>query len=121
MFKQTAYQVNKKMVSESFQDFKEEGFTSSQALAAALEDCAIFMRKSETNFAGATIALSLIGLDNGLFPDYLEYLLKKVDVPSLSSDIKKDMDKVNIMLEVADFSVEEDLKYLERIKLIFDK
>ncbi|MBP2623837.1 hypothetical protein [Streptococcus oricebi] len=117
----TDYKETKEMVLESFQDFTEEGFTSSQALAAALEDCAVFMRKSETNFAGATIALSLIGLDNGLFPDYLEYLLKKVERITLSDDLKKDMDKVNTMLAVGDFSVEKDPKYLERIKLIFDE
>ena len=117
----TDYKETKEMTIESFQDFTEEGFTTSQALAAALEDCAVFMKKSETNFAGATIALSLIGLDNGLFPDYLEYLLKKVEKLPLSDDIKKDMDKVNTMLTAGDFSVEKDPKYLERVKLIFDE
>ena len=117
----TDYKETKEMTIESFQDFTEEGFTTSQAISAALEYCAVFMKKSETNFAGATIALSLIGLDNGLFPDYLEYLLKKVEKLSLSDDIKKDMDKVNTMLTAGDFSVEEDPKYLERVKLIFDE
>jgi len=117
----TDYKETKEMTIESFQDFTEEGFTTSQALAAALEDCAVFMKKSETNFAGATIALSLIGLDNGFFSGFFLYFVEKVEKLSLSDDIKKDMDKVNTMLTAGDFSVEKDPKYLERVKLIFDE
>ena len=43
----TDYKETKEMTIESFQDFTEEGFTTSQALAAALEDCAEFMKKAK--------------------------------------------------------------------------
>lgn len=43
----TDYKETKEMTIESFQDFTEEGFTTSQALAATLEDCAVFMKKAK--------------------------------------------------------------------------
>ena len=122
----SSYLKAKELTLEDYEDFiEDEGFSSSQAVAATFEDSVLMMKKSHKVYVSVMVNLSILSLKQDFLPDYLlekQESLKMVNGlnEEEQSVYDSDISTLNQLLSNQKFEIDKDEEYKLRVNMLLE-